>query len=353
MRIFIRSLDIDVWRVVEHGNFIPQKREDGKLIPKEYEELNHEDKRQLSMNDKALSILICGITRDVFNSVSHCETAKEMWKLLEVTHEGTSKVKKAKMNILNSEYEKFKLKEKESLSEMYTRFSQLINKMRALGKKFEVEDLNNKLLNVVQWRYRAEVASIKEAKDLEIITLEEVIGSLMTYEMEASHNDEEKKERRSLAFKANDYESDTSIGSSMGSGEEDQELAMLAKRVKYLMNKKKFRGRRGTASTSRSSSQKSHTSKNTTEDANSTKRKELTCYRCGQKGHMRHECRSKVQLEKNKLISKGKSRVMMTFDYSDDEADGLHEEEEEANLVHEPEDLCLMAGESSMPNDSV
>lgn len=57
MRIFIRSQDIDVWRVIETGNFIPQKRVEGKLLQKEYEELTNEDNKQLSMNDKALSIL--------------------------------------------------------------------------------------------------------------------------------------------------------------------------------------------------------------------------------------------------------------------------------------------------------
>ena len=353
MRIFIRSQDIDVWRVIEVGNFIPKKRVDGQMIPKEYDELTFEDKKQLSMNDKALSILICGITRDVFNSVSHCETAQDMWKLLEVTHEGTSKVRKAKMNILTSEYERFKLKEKETLSEMYTRFSQLVNKMRALGKKFDIEDLNNKLLNVVQWRYRAEVASIKESKDLEVITLEEVIGSLMTYEMEATREMEDRKEKRSLAMKAEstDYDSDASVGSSIGSDGDDQELAMLAKRFKHLLNRRKQRSRRSNASSSRASSQRSRTSKSNNEDAESSKKKEVTCYRCGKTGHMRHECRVKLPQEKSKLIGKGKNRVMMTFDYSDEEADGLHEEE--ANIVHEPEDLCLMAKETSTLNDTM
>ena len=344
MRIFIRSQDLDVWHVVEHGNFIPQKRVDGKLVPKEYEELTADDKKHISMNDKALSILICGITREVFNSVSHCETAQDMWKLLEVTHEGTSKVKKAKMNILTSEFEKFRLKDKETLSEMYTRFSQLINKMRALGKKFDVEDLNNKLLNVVQWKYRAEVASIKEAKDLEVTTLEEIVGSLMTYEMEATHQEDDRRERRSLALKADTeagYISSESVRSSDGS-DDDQELAMLARRIKTLINRKKNKGRYSNTSYSKSKSQRSKASTTATDEASTSKRKEVTCFRCGQKGHMRHDCRVKLPKEESKLFGRGKNRVMMTFDYSDDEVDGLHDDEA-ANIVHEPEDLCLVA----------
>ena len=85
----------------------------------------------------------------------------------------------------------------------------------------------------------------------------------MTYEMEATCDAEDRKERRSLALKADsiDYDSDVSIGSSMGSEEDDQELAMLAKRIKHLMNRRKQRRRHGSASSS--SSQRSRTSRAT------------------------------------------------------------------------------------------
>ena len=40
-----------------------------------------------------MNALYCALDRGEFNRVSGCETAKDIWKLLEVTHEGTSVVK--------------------------------------------------------------------------------------------------------------------------------------------------------------------------------------------------------------------------------------------------------------------
>ena len=118
----------------------------------------------------------------------------------------------------------------------------------------------------------------------------------MTYEMEATCDAEDRKERRSLALKADsiDYDSDVSIGSSMGSEEDDQELAMLAKRIKHLMNRRKQRSRHSSASNSRANSQRSHASKSNTKDVGSSKKKKVRYYKYEKIGHMRHECRVKL-----------------------------------------------------------
>jgi len=41
---------------------------------------------------------------DEFFRVSQCKNAKEMWDALEVTHEGTSEVKRARKHALIQEY---------------------------------------------------------------------------------------------------------------------------------------------------------------------------------------------------------------------------------------------------------
>jgi len=47
---------------------------------------------------------------DEFFRVSQCKSAKEMWEVLEVTHEGTNDVKRARKLALIQEYELFKMK---------------------------------------------------------------------------------------------------------------------------------------------------------------------------------------------------------------------------------------------------
>ena len=63
-----------------------------------------------------------------------CSTAKKIWDKLEVTYEGTSKVKESKINLLVTQYEVFKMDEPEIIIQMYFRFTNIINGLKALGK---------------------------------------------------------------------------------------------------------------------------------------------------------------------------------------------------------------------------
>lgn len=60
-------------------------------------------------------------------------TAKEMCGKLEVTYEGTTKVKKSKIAVLINEYEMFKMKENENIEIMFARFSKIVCKLKSLG----------------------------------------------------------------------------------------------------------------------------------------------------------------------------------------------------------------------------
>ncbi|KAK2973033.1 hypothetical protein RJ640_000022 [Escallonia rubra] len=67
-----------------------------------------------------------------YNRVSAYETAKEMWRSFVVTHEETNQVKETKINMLVQQYEAFKMKEHESINEMYSRFTLIINGLKLL-----------------------------------------------------------------------------------------------------------------------------------------------------------------------------------------------------------------------------
>ncbi|KAK2983870.1 hypothetical protein RJ640_017425 [Escallonia rubra] len=68
-----------------------------------------------------------------------------MWRLLEVTHESTNQVPETNINMLVQLYEAFKMKENESINEMYSRFTLIINVLKLLGKVYpKIEMLKNK-----------------------------------------------------------------------------------------------------------------------------------------------------------------------------------------------------------------
>ena len=53
---------------------------------------------------------------------------------LEVIHEGTNKVKEAKISSLVRKYELFKMNKDEPITEMFTRFTNITNDLKSLEK---------------------------------------------------------------------------------------------------------------------------------------------------------------------------------------------------------------------------
>ena len=181
MRIFLISMDFELWSIVENGfqkSSLPMS------------EWNESEKKVFALNAKAMNALFCALDKNEFNRVSMCDSAFDIWRTLEVTHEGTSRVKESKINILVHSYELFRMKPSESIGDMYTRFTDVINGLKALGKDFTNFELVTKILRSLPKSWDPKVTAIQEAKDLKAFPLEELIWSLMTYEMTCQAHDE-------------------------------------------------------------------------------------------------------------------------------------------------------------------
>ncbi|KAK8508416.1 hypothetical protein V6N12_020197 [Hibiscus sabdariffa] len=237
------------------------------------------------MNAKAMHILFCALGPDEYAKMSSCSSAKEIWDKLEVTHEGTSEVKEAKIDLLNLSYENFKMELDEDIKKMFDRFSFIINGLNGY------------------------------AKNLKTLKLDELMGSLLTHElMKQGKRDEDKKKEEkkevekkkiSIALKAT-LESDYSE-------EDDEEMAFLARRFTRFM--KSNRGRKFL--------RKGEFKNKNREEEND----QLFCYECKKPGHIRTEC---PQL-KNKSFGKKKRLKAHVGTWSDEESSD-EDEEEVANL---------------------
>ncbi|MGV8048448.1 hypothetical protein PJP07_30060, partial [Mycobacterium kansasii] len=102
-----RSLDHDVWDIVENG-YVPLTNQvvldSGTTItkPKSKEMWMVFDKDKQTSEAKAMNAIYCVVSQDIFNQISMCGTSKEAWDLLETTHEGTTTVKRSKLQLLTS-----------------------------------------------------------------------------------------------------------------------------------------------------------------------------------------------------------------------------------------------------------
>ncbi|WKA06735.1 hypothetical protein VitviT2T_024621 [Vitis vinifera] len=114
----------------------------GSLMTYEIELYNHQ---RVEENEKSIAFM--AITNDDEEEESESESesdesAKEIWKLLEVTYEGNDEVKESKINVLMHDYKLFSIKEFESIVEMFSRFLVIVNELETLEKTYtEVQEL--------------------------------------------------------------------------------------------------------------------------------------------------------------------------------------------------------------------
>ena len=136
MHDYLMDEDSELWDIVLDGPFIPMIEEkDGektRLVPKPRQKYDEADKKKIEKGYKANTLLVCGIEPDEFNRASACESAKEIWDFLKTTHEGTEQVKESKIDMLTSLYENFKMKEAETIHEMFTKLSSITNELKSL-----------------------------------------------------------------------------------------------------------------------------------------------------------------------------------------------------------------------------
>jgi hypothetical protein len=210
--MYIKGQDYHVWRIIANGPHTPTKTVEGATLIKLESEWNETNVKLIELNCKAMSTLYCALDPIEYNRVLGCDSVKEIWDKLEVTYEGTNQVKESKMNMLVHEYELFVMKKDENISEMSTRFTNIVNCLKALGKIYTNQENVRKILRSLPKRWEAKMTAISEARNLKVLTLEELFGSLMTYELEMNSKveEEEVKPKKNFALKSSHHDHDNS-----------------------------------------------------------------------------------------------------------------------------------------------
>ena len=116
-----------------------------------------------------------------------------------------------------------------------------------MGRIIPKDELVKRLLRSLLKTWRSTVVAIRKAKDLNKIFLDEIYGSLLTYEQEVNQIDEEENKelvnkKKSLALKTSSRNEEQYEDSCE---DEDVEMAMLARRYKKLaFQRDQWMGRR-------------------------------------------------------------------------------------------------------------
>ena len=156
---FHRS-DLNIWEAIEIGPFIPTMVVGNATIEKPREQWDEDEIRRVQYNLKAKNIITFALGMDEYFRVSNCKNAKEMWDTLQVTYEGTTDVKRSRINTLTHEYELFRMNQNETIQDIQKRFTHIVNHLASLGKIFHNEDLINKVLRYLSREWQPKVTAI-------------------------------------------------------------------------------------------------------------------------------------------------------------------------------------------------
>lgn len=126
--------NIDLCSVIMDGPIIPMKEsvDDKEPVPTERNNWTPEDKICIQNNAKARKRLICEIDPDEYNRIFFYQSAKQIWDTHQNAHEKTTVVKKAKIDNLNRQYELFRMKEGETIQDIHTRLTAILNEIYSL-----------------------------------------------------------------------------------------------------------------------------------------------------------------------------------------------------------------------------
>jgi hypothetical protein len=202
--------------------------------------------------------------------------------------------------MLISRFDEIKMLEEKTFGEFYSKMSDLRNSMVSLGKPVSDVKLIWKVLRSLPERFKIKVTTIEDSKDLEEMKIEELVGSLQTYELSLPLV----KKLKTIALKASNKKVEAS--SEDDSEEEEKVVARLAKNFRRIMRdnwfKKKF-----------SEKMKKARREAEPEEAEKKDPKGPKCFECSGFGHIQAGCGN---------LKKGKGKA-----YNVTLSDELEEEE--------------------------
>jgi hypothetical protein len=85
--------------------------------------------------------------------------------------------------MLVSQFEVIRMEEEETFDEFYSKLSTIRNSTINLGNKMTDAKIIKKILRSLPARFIPQIIVIQQSKDLEIMRVEELVGSLQTFEL--------------------------------------------------------------------------------------------------------------------------------------------------------------------------
>ncbi|GJV89698.1 retrovirus-related pol polyprotein from transposon TNT 1-94 [Tanacetum coccineum] len=138
---YVKSKDLDLWHVITNGDFQPiqqnPKTKLDEVIP--FEKQSDDLKKRLAKNNEAKMVIYNALPRKEYERIFMCNTAKEIWKTLLITHQD------------------------ESIDSAFARFNTIITSLKALDEGYSSK--NYKDSEIVKAKGERKSLSLKAKKE--------------------------------------------------------------------------------------------------------------------------------------------------------------------------------------------
>src|SRR4030066_935667 len=196
------AIDDELWDIIEDGIDIAVDDE-GKCANRK--NLTEAQKKVYKKHHRVRGILCDAIPHEEFMKITNKSTAKTIFESLCSSYEGNQQVKEAKANMLVQQYRLFKMSEDETIDAMFSRFHILVLGLQVLKKSYTIADHVKKILRSLPVKWRPKVTTFEEARDLNALSLENLISSLKCYELGFPEAESSKKSK-TIALKSKSKE---------------------------------------------------------------------------------------------------------------------------------------------------
>ena len=116
--------------------------------------------------------------------ISNVEVTHTAWNIPQTMHEGTKAVKINKLQQLTSRFESIRMSDDESFDEFYAKLNDIINSAYNVGEIYDQPKIVRKILRSLTEDFRPKVTAITKSKDVDFIHVDELVGSLQSYELD-------------------------------------------------------------------------------------------------------------------------------------------------------------------------
>jgi hypothetical protein len=322
MRHHLTSLHESIWDIVEFGAQAP------KVGDKDYD--SYEAAQIRLFNSQATSILLTSLCQEEYNKVQGLKSAKEIWDILKIAHEGDEVTKITKRETIEGELGRFVLNKGEESQAMYNRLKTMVNQVHNLkSTKWDDHEMVKVILRSLVFCNPTQVQLIRGDPRYKQMSPEEVIGKFVSFELmikDSKHivNLEQgatsTPEVQPITFKAMEEKKEESTLSRLpidASKLDNEKMALIIKSFRQIL--KKRRGKDYKPCSKR------------------------LCYRCGKSGHFIAKCPissesdrdedKKGKKEKKRYYKKGGDAHMCREWDSDESSTNSSFDEDAANIA--------------------